>query len=225
MPDYQYSKSIPPLILGAIISAIFAVLGGKVDLIVPLVIVALVVIGVMVGLDARAKHFKSWDTVTFSKWEDAFPRPAWGGIKIENDTTADLKECEAELMDYRSDFEIRHGMPSILGYMTKTDDGVLYWLEKGEFVTSANIGRGKESFIVVAFGVEEHEKNKQVPKPNWIYQITTTKRTSYHPFDSGYVWVRISGKIKDEPLDPIIKRVRLEVVENTFYIKEIGDDK
>jgi hypothetical protein len=60
-----------------------------------------------------------------------------------------------------------------------------------------------------------------VPYPNWIYQIKTTKRTHKHPFDKGYIWIRISAKMKDEPLDPVIIRVRLEVESETLHIKEV----
>ena len=222
MGDLSNSKNIAWVVLGTIIAIIVTQLGGKMEFFLPLIVIGVGISLFLVTTDFVKWYYASWKMVRFSKWENLFPRPIWGGVRLENDTWAELKECEAELIEYKSDSQIKDGTPSV-SELLRIDGAFekLYWLVEGEYLTSTNIGRGKEGFIVLALGVEEDEKTVQVPKPNWIYKITTTRTKYYHLFDSGYLWIRISAKIKDDPLETVIKRIRLEVVDQTLYIKAV----
>jgi len=172
-------------------------------------------------------YFTSWKMVVFSKWEKPFPNPIWGGIKISNDTWVEMTECKAELIGYDDDFSIRKNIPPIADVFVNDgsldgENSLLFWMTDGKLVNTINLGRGKNGYVVLAFGVDEQDKKLVSPKPNWIYKINTSSGKNFvHPLDSGYIYVRLSAKFNNESIKPIIKSVRFEVKENTLFIKDV----
>ncbi len=178
-------------------------------------------------LQITYSYFTSWKMVNFSKWEKPFPNPIWGGIKISNNTWVEMTECKAELIGYDDDFSIKEDMPAIADVLIKdgTLDGensLLFWMADGSLTKSITLGRGKNGYIVLAFGIDEQDKKIVSPELNWSYKINTSSGQSFvHPFNNGYVYVRISAKFNNEPVKPIIKSVRFEVKEKTLFIKDV----
>jgi hypothetical protein len=96
MRDFPNTKNALWVLLGVVFTTILVSLGDNMSAIVPLVVISVGGIVILFVVDVFNVYNRSWKKVQFVEWNKAFTHNIWGGVKVENDTWADLENCKAE---------------------------------------------------------------------------------------------------------------------------------
>lgn len=167
---------------------------------------------------------EGWDEVGFSTWSPVGGgyNPVWGGIKLQNNKDFDLEECEAEIIGYDDDREVARGFIATTSlFKDSWFPRKLFWRVDGEFWASTKIGRGKEAYLAIAY--PSSKDDVQVVGREFQFRIQTSGMIFVHPIENGFVDVRLSARVNNKPLAPIIKSVRIEVQDKTVFIRDVID--
>lgn len=183
-----------------------------------------ILFGIVVSIDTLILRQKDWTKVSFSEWTPLDPN-ILGGVKIKNDSSVDLEDCEIDLVRYESDRESEPKIAEMAGEMLLIMErsghlpNKLFWFDKRrEPKAIERIGRGKEGYVMLLFPVNE---GTQVMGRKPTYQIQTDGIAYVEPILRGWLHLRILARVKGSPLPMQKISVRLEVENDTPLIRKI----
>jgi hypothetical protein len=185
------------------------------------IVVLLIILALARWIDMYILHQRSWAKVDFSRW-DAMEQDVMGGVRLHNGSLVDLKDCEVDFMGFDDDalvgMEIS-GFSAYLEGMGKLPRSLFWYDVKMEPKSITDIRRGKDGLIMVIFTTANEKSLVSGRKPT--YKIAADGSSHYEPFMKGWINLRISARVGDDPL-PLMKiRVRVEVENDYPVIKRV----
>lgn len=162
-----------------------------------------------------------WNMVEFKEWKPFTHESVLGGIKVCNGKDFDLINCTAEIVRYEHETYFKKGLPQPIDYYPDTFlPRSLFWLVDRKPVIEMDIKRGKEGYLAIFFPSTHIDSKSKMPGISYEIKLHN-KEIHVNPVRVGYIYVRISAKLNDKTLNPIIMRIRIDVENETHFLREI----